>query len=205
MKALRNLIPAILVGSVAFAAKPALAIVPISFDVANGTYTFTATDGNTQLDGSTVTFLDDNIISWDLVDTTALSQGYPASYDPFIAPLTSANSSVFNLTTYNNGSGPNAFSFEVASPVGSTATDGSIFYFEGQNNLNGYSALYDGFGGGSPEGPVIPSFELTDPQGVWTADISTVPDASSSMALMAGSMTALAGGASLLRRRSSRK
>ena len=84
---------------------------------------------------------------------------------------------------------------------------GSIFYFSGQNNLNDFSALYDGFGGGSPSGPIEPSFELTDPMGDWILNINigTVPDASSSLELLAGSMTALAGGASFLRRRSSRK
>lgn len=202
----RKLIPALLAGSLAFVAKPALAIVPITFDVENGTYTFSATDGNTELNGSTVTFLNDSIVNWNLVDNTALSQGYPASYDPFIAPLTPGNSSVFDLTTYDNGTGPNAFSFEVASPTGATTTSGSIFYFEGQNNLNDFSALYDGFGGGSPTiGPVLPSFELTDPIGIWSLDVPTVPDASSSMNLLGVSFVGIAGGASLLRRRFAQK
>ena len=110
MKVPRKLVPAILASSMALIAKPALAIVPIpiTFDVANGTYTFTATDGNTALDGSTVTFSDDSILNWNLLDNTALTQGYPASYDPFIAPLTTRRikARFSDLTTYNNGTGP---------------------------------------------------------------------------------------------------
>jgi hypothetical protein len=160
-----------------------------ALNVSNGKYVFHATDGNTYLDGSSVTFFNDLLASWNLVDSRPLPSYYPSTYLPYVPPLTPVNSSYFNLTTYAHGTGPNAFSFSVASPVGMTTTSGSVFWFSGQNNLNGFSALYDGFGGGTPP--------FDDPIGAWTLDISLdipgvgVPDTFGTILLLAGALIGL--------------
>ena len=162
-------------------------------NVADGTYVFNATDGNNYLDGSTVTFSGDTLTSWNLIDSTPVPSYYfdfyGSSLGLYVPPLTPGNSSFFNLTTYAPD-GNNAFSFSVASPLGSSATGGSIFWFSGQNNLNGYSALYDGFGGGGPP----PTYN--DPQGTWTLSATTgggtgLPDSSDTFQLLLGALISL--------------
>jgi hypothetical protein len=170
---------------------------PTSTTVANGVYTFYAEDGRTALDGSSVTFFNDQIVDWNLVDSGLSSvPAYLAGYVPYLPPLTPANSSIFDFTVYPDGSGPNAFSFEIASPLGSTATDGSVFWFGGQNNINRFDALFDGFGGGTP-----PQQNLAagDPIGVWAS-----PDPASTLGLLGGAFTVLAAGKSAFRSRKTR-
>jgi len=151
----------------------------IANDVADGTYVFTASDGHTQLDGSWVKFRGDSITDWKLVDTTVAAETYwPLGYYPFFPPLTPWNSSIINALVYPNGTGPNAFSFQIGSPGGVGSANDSIFWFGGQNNLNGFSALYDGHGNGAP---------VVDPEGKWTA-AGTVPDASDTWTLLVGAL-----------------
>jgi hypothetical protein len=171
-------------------------------EVADGTYTFTATDGNTFLDGSWVQFSGDEIVSWDLVDSSAAGEyGWLASfsgygYPSLFPPLTPGNSAVITSLTYLGGTGPDPFSFTIGSPGapdGPTSAASSIFYFEGQNNLSGSSALYDS----ATFNPVI-----TDPEGIWLPSlaVSAAPDAFGTLALLAGGLTALAVGASAIPR-----
>jgi hypothetical protein len=153
-------------------------------NVDDGTYVFTATDGNSVLDGSWVTFSGDWITAWGLVDTTVT----PASWEPapaLLPPLNTGNSSIIGLLTYDNGTGPDAFSFSIGSPGGVPSTDASAFWFEGQNNLNGFSALYDGFGNNT-----FTTLQ-TDPIGVWTHETASVPDASDTSLLVVGALAAL--------------
>jgi hypothetical protein len=162
-------------------------------DVADGTYVFHATDGNIALDNSSVTFKSDGIVSWNLVDDSTsqyawlpLGYGYPALFPP----LTPDNSSIIGQATYANGTGPDAFSFSIGSPSGGVAsTNESIFWFEGQNNLNNQSALWDG----ATFNPVP-----GDPIGVWT--LASVPDASGTFVLLVVALTALGTCKSFLRR-----
>jgi hypothetical protein len=159
--------------------------------VPNGTYVFDSTDNNTILDGSTVTFNNDCIISWDLLDVS-VAPGID------LPPLTPANSSiicsfVFGTTQY----GSNGWFFTVGSPVGTSSTSSSIFWFEAQNELfgpgngGGLASLYAGFG----NGPSV------DPDGNWVPEgpslgsgNAAVPDASGTFELFAGALALLAVG-----------
>jgi len=139
--------------------------------VPDGTYVFTATDGDTALNGSSVTFLGDVIVSWNLLDSLA------ASYSPFPPtdiPLTESNSFISGLGVL----GPNAWYFIIAG----NNSGGANYYdfFEGQNNLfgagvgGGTGALYDGFG---------------DPDGNWS--LRSVPDTGDTLLLFGVALIAL--------------
>ncbi len=143
-------------------------------DVPDGTYTFTATDGNTALDGSTVTWAGDLIDGWNLVDSApeAMSAGLP---------LTLANSSIIEEGTF----GANDWYFEIGSPNGVTSTDAADFFFEGEN-IGTVGYLYDKSG---------------DPTGTWTQESASVPDASGTLELLAGALIALGACKPLLRGR----
>jgi hypothetical protein len=166
--------------------------------VPDGTYVFDSTDGNTALNGSTITFSDDAIVSWDLLDAT-ISPGVN------LPPLTPANSSivcsfVFGATDY----GSEGWYFTIASPVGVSSKNSSTFWFESENDLSapgaggGTASFYDGFGNGPN----------TDPAGNWAlaANVpnASTPDAASTLELFAGALTALGVCKSFLRRCSSR-
>lgn len=175
-----------------------------ALNVANGTYTFYATDGNTGLDGSWVEFNNDQIISWDLVDPLGVAGDqwalnyYGPNYAQYLAPLTPGNSAVENVMTYAPGylTGPNAFSFTIGSPANSP---GAVWYFSGDNNLNGgtqYSALFDG----DPLGAV------TDPYGNWDytgagGSFAGVPDGVSTAALLVGAVALMEVGRRMMRNR----
>jgi hypothetical protein len=168
-------------------------------DVANGTYTFTANDGYNYLNGSTVTFTSDKPSSWNLVDTDPADQ-----YAPWMGPgplgyvppaaLTKANSSLIGYTVYAPTQyGSSAFAFQVGSPVGASSTDNSYFWFSADNDLFGpgdSGDLYKGFG----NGPAV------DPSGIWTYS-ATVPDASGTLPLLVGALTALGACKSFVRGR----
>ena len=66
--------------------------------VTDGIYTFTATDGNSYLNGSWVKFSSDNIVDWFLTDSKidATTQQYPTT----TLPLNSSNSHVTNIGVY---------------------------------------------------------------------------------------------------------
>ncbi len=152
-------------------------------NVTDGTYTFNATDGNTTLDGSWVKFSGDQIVDWGMLDPQgALANAWVAGffgpgYLNEFPPLTPSNSQVVDLLTYPNGTGPDAFSFRIASPISATADSSSqIWYFSGQNNLNNFSALYDGITYNNP----VP----LDPEGVWTRASTSVPDATGTGSLL---------------------
>src|ERR1700754_4549315 len=61
-------------------------------EVVDGTYTFSATDGNTFLDGSWVKFSGDSIVDWFLTDSKIdpATQKYPTTE----LPLTPSNSHI---------------------------------------------------------------------------------------------------------------
>jgi len=157
-----------------------------AFNVTDGIYTFTANPGQpTGLDGSWVKFSGDQIVDWTMLDPVQAAAngwivnqpGYDASYLLEFPPLTPANSKVVSLDTYPNGTGPDAFNFRIASPNTATSNEGSqIWYFSGQNNLNNFSALYDGITYNNPE--------PFDPEGVWTRSAANVPDAASTGTLL---------------------
>jgi hypothetical protein len=141
--------------------------------VNDGIYVFNATDGDTALDGSSVTFLGDTIVDWDLVDAIA------ASFDPYpptTIPLTPGNSSIASFGVL----GANAWFFE----IDSLTLDTNYYdFFEGQNNLfgpgsgGGLGSLYDGFG---------------DPEGNWNlVETAPVPDASGTFQLFVAALAAL--------------
>jgi hypothetical protein len=120
-----------------------------------------------------------------------------------LPPLTPANSSiissfVFGQTQY----GSDGWFFTIGSPVGVSSTDASTFWFESQNELfgpgvgGGLASIYDGFGNGAS----------TDPDGNWVAlhhsgGSATAPDASGTLQLFAGALSALAVGRSFMGRR----
>jgi hypothetical protein len=161
--------------------------------VVDGTYVFTATDGNTVMDGSWITIsgsgASQGLSAWDLVDSSITPEFWepaPALLPPLWSNGVDGNSSVISSTMYSNGTGPDAFSFSIGSPVGVPSTDESAFWFEGQNNLNGFSALYDGFGNNTFVTPA------TDPIGVWTLEsVSPVPDATGTLWLMVAALAAM--------------
>jgi hypothetical protein len=126
--------------------------------VPNGTYTFTATDGDTALDGSWVTFNNDVIVNWNLKDALASTNGVPTDI-----PLTPSNSSIIS----GQPIGPNEWFFTID---GNNIATQPFDSFEGDNNVitSGAGHLFDGFG---------------DPTGIWSAAAST-PDSGSSLALL---------------------
>jgi hypothetical protein len=154
--------------------------------VPNGTYVFSATDGNMALDGSTVTFLNDAIASWDLQDITVA----PGLNLP---PLTPVNSSIVSSFIFGQTAfGSLGWFFDIASPVGVTSTNASTFWFQSQNDLSapgvggGTATLYDGFGNG-------PAY---DPVGNWNLaapgpNQSNAPDGASTLLLCTGALAAL--------------
>lgn len=140
--------------------------------VPDGTYVFTATDGDTALDGSSVTFLGDTIVGWNLLDSLAASYN---PYPPTDIPLTPSNSFIYNFGVL----GPNAWYFIIA---GNNVFGANYYdFFEAQNNLfgpgpgGGTGALYDGFG---------------DPTGNWSS--RSVPDTGYTFWLLGGALIGLA-------------
>jgi hypothetical protein len=148
---------------VALCAAPLAHAVPL---VPNGTYMFTATDGNTALDGSTVTFSGDTIVNWDLVDVLAPHNGVPTDI-----PLTPSNSSVVS----QGAIGPNAWYFTID---GNHIATQPFDSFEGDNNVitAGAGHLFDGFG---------------DPTGTWTP--VSAPDTGSTVGLLAVALGGIVG------------
>lgn len=192
--------------SIAFALSAGVAL---GNNIDSGIYSFKATIGTpgytSVLDGSWVKFQNDTLVDWHLVDSSLPAWAINYFGTANLPPLTPGNSSFFNLQTYasGNGTGPDAFSFQIASPINASQTQGSIYWFGGANNLNGgdgtYSALYDGFGGGAPN----TTFTELDPYGVWTLtgpDTRSVPDTASTFGLLAGAMIVLGSAKSFLRR-----
>lgn len=144
--------------------------------VQDGTYVFTATDGNSFLNGSWVKFSGDSIVDWYMTDSKidSATQQYPTTDLP-LNPLNShlAASGVFGLNVWyfiidGNNIGVNYYD-----------------EFKGQNNLfgpgvgGGLGSLYVGFG---------------DPDGNWTKSVDTnarVPDVASTLPMLAGALTIL--------------
>jgi hypothetical protein len=154
----------------------ALAVAPAGYAVSlvpDGTYVFNATDGDTALDGSSVTFSGDAIVAWTLLDSLA------ASYSPFPPtdiPLTQFNSFINSFGVL----GPNAWYFTID---GNNASGPNYYdFFEAQNNLfgpgpgGGTGALYDGFG---------------DPTGNWTLRAVATPDTGGTIWLLGSALIAL--------------
>jgi hypothetical protein len=161
------------VAAVALSVAPAVHAITITPSVADGTYTFIATDGNTALNGSTVTFSGDTIVAWNLLDSLA------ASYSPFPPtdiPLTQTNSFINSFGVL----GTNAWYFV----IDGNNSGGANYYdfFEAQNNLfgpgtgGGTGALYDGFG---------------DPIGNWSIRAVSTPDSGSTFGLLSVALIAL--------------
>jgi hypothetical protein len=152
----------------------ARANIVVTNNVTDGTYAFTATDGDNALNGSTVTFKSDAIVSWHLVDSVAevLYSPSAGSWYTTTLPLTKSNSQIVSSNTYVGN--PNEWDFTIQSK-----NPGTYFYdyFIGNNNEPlGTGALYCGFG---------------DPIGTWGLARSSVPDASGTFQLFAGALTAL--------------
>jgi hypothetical protein len=163
---------ALTLGLVAFALFCAPAGYAVSL-VPDGTYVFTATDGDTPLNGSSVTFSGDTIVAWSLLDSLA------ASYNPFPPtdiPLTQSNSFINSFGVL----GPDAWYFTIYG--NNFGTTNYYDFFEGQNNLfgagpgGGTGALYDGFG---------------DPTGNWSLRAASTPDTGDTIWLFGGALVAL--------------
>jgi hypothetical protein len=142
--------------------------------VPDGTYTFTATDGDTVLDGSWVTFNNDVIVNWDLKDALASTNNAPTDI-----PLTPSNS------TFISGQpiGPNEWYFTIdGNHIGTQPFDS----FEGDNNVitSGAGHLFDGFG---------------DPTGIWSS-AAAAPDSGSSLGLLTLALGGIVGVRCLVRR-----
>lgn len=145
--------------------------------IVDGTYTFTATDGNTFLDGSWIKFSGDSIVDWYLKDSkiNSSTQQYPTTD----LPLTPLNSFLASSAVL----GVNAWYFTID---GNNIAVNYYDEFKGQNNLfgpgsgGGLGSLYVGFG---------------DPDGNWTMVTShattNVPDAASTLPMLAGALTIL--------------
>ena len=104
--------------------------------------------------------------------------------------MTPANSSIIDVQTFPSDlvdvphTGPDAFSFTIASPLGASAQT-EVWYFSGDNNLNGgdstYSLLNDG----------ITYYFAGDPPGTWNYSPVSAPDAASSFELLLGAASVL--------------
>jgi len=168
-------------------------------DVANGTYMFEATDGNNAMNGSTVTFNNDQLVSWDMMDSVAQTLYSPSAHSWYTTtlPLTPVNS-ITGLTYDTENSvdtyqfdgvlDPNEWAFHILSDTLSTH---GYDYFEAGNDVSinpsyptSLGSLYDGFG---------------DPNGNWT--LTSVPDASGTFQLFVDALTALGTGKTFLRGR----
>ena len=143
-----------------------------SGSVADGTYVFTATDGHTFTDGSTVTFSGKKLIDWDILDTidnyefkTSNSQIDPNAYQSGVYGVNQWSFNIISLT-------PDAYG-DPRVGIGNTG------------NTSGAGSIY-----------VQPSYTATlpDPTGNWTliaANTAQVPDASGTFGLLAGALIAL--------------
>ena len=147
--------------------------------VPDGSYTFTATDGDTALNGSFVVFKNDSIVNWMMFDSLAASY---SPYPPTDIPLDPSNSSISSFGVF----GPNLWYFIID---GNNFT-GANYYdqFKGENNLfaSGVGELYDGFG---------------DPIGIWTYRPVSTPDTGDTFQLLAGALIGLGACNYLVRRR----
>lgn len=184
MKLLKLNLIAAAAALVVVAAGPVARATSSSLNVPDGTYYFYATDGNTALDGSTVTFSGDAITSWHLVDSVAEVLYSPTAHSWYTTtlPLTTSNSQITSFNTYAGY--PNEWDFTIQSNYPGTYY---YDYFEGNNNEPlGTGALYGGFG---------------DPIGTWGPARASVPDASSTFQLLVCALTALGAGRYLLFRR----
>ena len=144
--------------------------------VADGTYAFFATDGNSYLNGSWVTFSGDNIVDWYMTDSKIdpSTQQFPTTD----LPLDPSNSHLASIGVL----GQNLWYFIIdGNNIGVNYYD----EFKGQNNLfgpgvgGGLGSLYVGFG--DPDGNWVPS----------TTPRTAVPDASSTLPMLAGALTIL--------------
>jgi hypothetical protein len=164
-------------------------------DVPNGTYVFYATDGNTALNGSSITFQNDVPVSWDLVDALAVGSQYP----PTTLPLTPANSELDPNDPFAGVYGPDEWAYRI---VSFTLDVNYYDFFEADNNLfgpgvgGGTGALYDGFG---------------DPDGNWSRESvqaegpALASDSSATILILAGALAALGACRSLGVRSSTRR
>jgi hypothetical protein len=158
-------VAALVVGTVPVARATVIPLVP------DGTYYFYATDGDTALDGSNITFANDVPVSWYLLDK--LENG--SSVPPSTNPLTPANSQLDPSDPFAGVYGPNEWAFNF---ISNTLAVNFYDFYEAGNNLAGpgVGQLYDGYG---------------DPIGTWGPARASVPDASGTFQLFAGALTAL--------------
>src|SRR5262249_19614256 len=110
----------------------------------------------------------------------------PTTFDMNFTPLNSHVTGIFNYVV-----GPDAWAFDFASdnldPLGDPT-------FEISNDAVYYQPSYFQIYG-IPYGPGV------DPVGVWSSDVRAVPDASSTMTLLFGAISALGMGRHMMRRR----
>jgi hypothetical protein len=151
--------------------------------VADGTYYFTATDGNTYLNGNWITFSGDTIVDWYL-NNSKVAPG--ELYPPTEQPLTPANSQQNPNNPWTGIFGPDMWAFDIVHNNIVTAypdlAPNYYDWFHGSNNLEGPGAggavgrLYNGYG---------------DPQGTWGPRVAAVPDASGTLSLFVCALIAL--------------
>lgn len=154
-----------------------------TLDVANGTYVFTDTDGTAPyLTGSTVTFLNDVLVSWNITDTpdndiyTPINSFIPsaadaASYDAYEAGVYGVNDWAFDII-----GNPYDSNYDPRTEIGNAGSSGFIY--------------------------LQPSYTVSiDPTGTWTPADSPVPDAASSFEMLICSFGALSAGKALISRR----
>ena len=159
--------------------------------VANGTYVFNETDGNSYAQGSTVTFLNDQLTSWDLVILDTDIGGSDTGdilYDTYTpSDSTYTGTGLYEAEVY----GPNEWGYNIQS----VSPDSSGDPLAEIGNSGGTGYIYD-----NPEynAPL-------DPTGTWVLESPTenggsdAPDAFGTFQLLAGALTALGACKSLLR------
>lgn len=134
-------------------------------EIADGTYVFTETDGNNYCTGSTVTFANDQLTSWDIVDTLNSDTYLPRN-------------STYNYGAYEAGVyATDEFGYNIRAIV--HASYGDPLVEIGWNSGVGY--IYD-----NPEYGVP-----LDPMGTWTPLSVGVPDLSGTFQLLGGALLVL--------------
>ena len=119
--------------------------------VANGTYVFTETDGHNYCTGSTVTFLNDTLVAWNIIDTATESNPYTE------ANSTYTGTSLYEALVY----GANDWAYNIQAlnhdPYGDPLVE--------IGDSGGAGAIYDNPSYGDP----------LDPLGTWTVEVVSEP------------------------------
>jgi len=122
-----------------------------TLSVADGTYVFTETDGNNYCTGSTVAFLNDTLVAWNIIDTKTESN-----------PYTDANSTYTGTPYYENlVYGVNEWSYNIEALNHDSSGNPHVEI----GDSGGTGAIYDN-----------PSYsDPLDPSGTWTLEAVSEP------------------------------